>query len=342
MVIRRSAATEIRTLVERLAGGDPADREAASARLAILGPRAVGMLTRALREVTNVAAQAAILRTLEAIQDPRSLAPAAALVDATDVEVATAAVAVLRGFLQSTDAALAEAAFERLAAVTLDPTRPEAVCASALEALSDLPPSTTAGILRELQHEPSARLRPLGSSPHESAARPATLAEAAAAARCPEPADLKALVVAEGATVPLSVLGRLIERLRARETAETATSRRAEWQAARGAVHQALASRRSRLALHDLRESLAVAPGPLPVGFVAALEAIGDGSCLDEIAAAYLRARRARDAWWTEHLASTFRAIVRRERLTRRSRAVRHVSAKWPQAAEELLPARRR
>jgi HEAT repeat protein len=341
VVIRRFAAEEIRQLVDRLTGDDVLRREAASARLAIIGSRAVGTLTRALDSPLPPSAQTAILRTLEAIHDPRSVAPAAGLVDSPDVETASAAADVLRGFLRSADAALAEAAFERLTSVTLDPTRPEPVRAAALEALSELPAETTAQVLRELRHDPSGRLRGIAARPVEAASRAETLTEVTAAARCPEPRDLRAMLAAEAGSTPLPVLRRLVDLLREREAAETASPRRTEWQAARAAVHQSMAARRSRLALYDLRETLAAVPGPLPVGFMAALETVGDASCLDEIAAAYIRARRARDNWWVEHLVLAFRSIVSRERLTRRSAALKHVASKRPHVLEELLPRRR-
>ncbi len=336
-MIRRSAAEEIRQLVERLTGDDALRREAAAARLAIIGSRAVGTLARALDARLPPAAQAAILRTLEAIHDPRAVAAATRLVDSPDVDTASAAAGVLRGFLRSSDAALAEAAFERLTSVTLDPTRPEPVRAAALEALSELPSQTTAQVLRELRGDPGGRLRGLAARPPGTISRADTLAEVTAVARCPEPGELRAMLAAEGGTAPLTALRKLLDLIREREAAESSAQRRTDWQAARAAVHQALAARRSRLGVYDLRETLAAVPGPLPVGFVAALETVGDASCLDEIAAAYLRAQRARDAWWTEHLARAFRLIVARERLTRRSAVLKRIASKWPRAVEGLL-----
>ncbi len=342
MVIRRSAAAEIRQLIDRLIGSDDVEREAASARLAIIGARATRTLTDALDATTEPAGQTAILRTLEAIHDPRALPSATRLTDSGELEVATAAVAVLRRFLRHSDSALANAAFERLTSLTLDPTRPEPVRAAALEALSDLPAATTAQVLRQLEHDPSQNLRAAATLPGDARRRPGGLADIIEASVCPAPAAVRALVAEEGARAPLPVLGRLVEILRAREEADTASPRRTEWQAARAAVHQVLARRGSRVALYDLREALAAAPGPLPVGFIAALEAIGDASCLDAVAAAYIRARRTRDDWWAEHLGTLFKEILHRERLTRRSAAVRRITSKWPQAAEELLPRKRR
>jgi hypothetical protein len=341
MVIQRSAAAEVRQLVAQLVEGDLTARDAASARLAVIGARATRALTRALEVTADPPAQAAILRTLEAIQDPHAVATGSRFVDSPAPEVASAAIALLRQFLRYDDAVMADGAFERLTAVALDATRPEPVRAAALEALSDLPPETTRQLLRQLENDPDAHLREVASHPDRVEAGPATLTAITEASLCPEPHVLRAMIEREGRKAPLAVLGRLVEVIRAREEAETASPRRTEWQAARGAAHQVLAARGSRLALYDLRESLAVAPGPLPVGFLAALEGIGDGSCLDEVAAAYARARAARDQWWTEHLANAFRGIVRRERLTRRSAAVKRVIAKYPQAAEELLPQKR-
>ena len=62
----------------------------------------------------------------------------------------------------------------------------------------------------------------------------------------------------------------------------------------RGALHQALAARDSRLALYDLRDSL-LEPDRLPVAFLAALEDIGDATCLETLAAAYDASSRSGD-----------------------------------------------
>jgi hypothetical protein len=341
VVIRRSAAGEIRQLIQHALGDDPMRRDAAAARLTIIGTRAVASLTDAIAAPAAPAARAAILRVLEAIHDPRAVGPAASLLDNPDIDVATAAIAVLRTFLRASDAALADAVFERLTAVVLDASRPEPVRAAALEALSDLPPATTAEVLRQLQEDRSMGLRQAATRRSPDEDRPRTLTEAAARTRCPEPGDLRAMIAAERRSVPLPTLARILDLAHEREADETASARRTEWQAVRGAIHQALAARGSRLAVYDLRESLSIAPGPLPVGFVAALERVGDASCLEPIAAAYARAARARDPWWMEHLQSAFRAIVTRQRLTRRTAAVKHVFAKWPDAARDLWRPRR-
>jgi UDP-N-acetyl-D-mannosaminuronic acid transferase (WecB/TagA/CpsF family) len=69
--------------------------------------------------------------------------------------------------------------------------------------------------------------------------------------------------------------------------------------------------------------------------FVAALDAVGDASCLDALAKAY---RTTPDQWLRDRLARIFRAIVRRERLTRRHAVVRKLRARDPETLEALWP----
>ena len=159
----------------------------------------------------------------------------------------------------------------------------------------------------------------------------------AVAGRLPgSPAPLKHALAARRTSAPLTALQHLVDHLRAREQRESAAERREEWRALRGAVHQALAARNSRLALYDLRDSL-LDPDRLPVTFLAALEEIGDATCLETLAAAYEASSRSGDAWWREHVATAFRAIVGREGLTRRHAAVKRMMARWPEAAADLM-----
>ena len=134
----------------------------------------------------------------------------------------------------------------------------------------------------------------------------------------------------------LTDLQRVVDLVRGREQREADRARREEWRAVRGAVHQALAARNSRLALYDLRDSLLDADR-LPVAFLAALEEIGDATCLEPLAAAYDASSRSGDTWWREHVATAFRAIVQREGLTRRHAAVKRAMARWPDAAADLM-----
>jgi hypothetical protein len=92
--------------------------------------------------------------------------------------------------------------------------------------------------------------------------------------------------------------------------------------------------------LYDLRESIESASIMLPVEFLAAVSTIGDTSCLEGLAAAYtrsMRSGRARRDWWRQHLAAAFRAIVRRERVTRRQAIIKKIQKRWPDALVELL-----
>jgi hypothetical protein len=127
-------------------------------------------------------------------------------------------------------------------------------------------------------------------------------------------------------------LQKVVERVREREGAEPAAVRD-QWRLTRAAAHVALGHRGSRLALYDLRESFESAKAPLPVEFLTALSLVGDGSCVEAIAAAHARAK---DAWWREHLARVFRDIVARERLTRRHGAVRKAEKRWKSAIDAM------
>jgi hypothetical protein len=141
----------------------------------------------------------------------------------------------------------------------------------------------------------------------------------------------RALLAEHAAGVPLPVMLRLIQRLHEREDAEK-PGRRASWTTARAAAHAALAERGSRIALYDLKETLEAAVEPLPVEFLTALTGIGDASCLEAIAAAYAKAVKKRsDDWWRRHLLAAFHEIVRREKITSRHAAMKHVQKRWPQ-----------
>src|SRR4029078_3155240 len=120
-------------------------------------------------------------------------------------------------------------------------------------------------------------------------------------------------------------LTQIIERIRVHEG--SATEGRAGWIGTRAAAHLALAHRGSRLALYDLRETIESLRERIPVEFFAAVSAIGDASCLDPIATAYSRAK---DDWSRRHLAEAFRAIVNREKITRRHAVAKKMDKLWP------------
>jgi hypothetical protein len=132
-------------------------------------------------------------------------------------------------------------------------------------------------------------------------------------------------------SAPLNTLRALVDAVRSRER-EDATHA-ATWLALRGALHQALALRGSRVALYDLRETIDACPPALPSSFITALHAIGDASCLEPIAAAWgAAAANTTPAGerWRQQLASAFAAIVARERISKRHASLKRVAAKWP------------
>jgi hypothetical protein len=344
MVIKTSAAREVARLVAHLSSGDEVAREAAVARLTILGTRAVERLLATWGAGPSPDARVAILRALEAIGDRRGLAPArAALRQAdTEVPVALAAIGLLRGHLNVWRAEDADDAFELLAAIALDRGRDTRIRAAAIDALEDLPASTRRAVREGLAADPDplVRARAGGGAP-PAPDRSAAALEQAAEGRLPDSPDrLRALVAAHAVSAPLPTLHRLVERTRAREAAERGAVR-VEWLVARAAVHQALAARQSTVALYDLRETLAASRDPLPVGFLAALSQIGDASCLEPIAAAFTNSIHVQPDWWRQRLISTFREIVRRNRLSRRHAVMRRLAERWPKAASQLLPPRR-
>jgi hypothetical protein len=214
---------------------------------------------------------------------------------------------------------------------------------AALGTLAGLEASTIAPLLEALRADPSEAIRGAASpgaieAKVEGQDPVAEITRAAEQGVIENPAALRQAIVDATADAPLAVLLRLVERSREREASEP-PRRRAEWTALRGAAHMALARRGSRLAVYDLRESLAAARSPLPADFLAAVSALGDASCLEAIAAAYARPGRTADDWWRHQLVQAFRAIVERERVTRRRAVMQKIGKRWPRALAELLGA---
>jgi len=333
MPIQRSAGPEIRQLIDALGGTDETRSEAAVARLAVIGPRAV---ERLLQEFPDAAgrARAGMLRALEALGDPRALPTARGALQDESAAVQTAAIGALRALLGAGTAAAERDAFDALVAVALDRRRVAGVRLAAWDAIREAAEDAREPVRRALADDPDPEVRArAGAAP----ASHGDVWQEAVDGRLPAtPAALKAALAARKSTAGLTDLQRLVDRIRAREQQETDAHVREEWRAVRGAVHQALAGRNSRLALYDLRDSL-LAADRLPVAFLAAMEEIGDATCLDTLAAAYDESSRSGDTWWREHLASAFRAIVHREGLTRRHASLKRVLARWPDATAELL-----
>jgi hypothetical protein len=341
MPIRPPAGAAIRPLIDALGGDDEVKRESAVARLAVIGPRAVEHLLHEY-PTAPLRLQSGILRAFEAMADPKALPVARAAASTEGPELAVAAVGVLRALLTSPVPAVAGDALDAVVTLALDLTRPAAARVTALDALRVLPADVREAVRKNLADDSDPEVRARAALAPSRAGAAASLIDDAAwmdavEGRLPaSPEALKQAVTLRRGKARLTELQHLVDHVRAREQRESDAGRREEWRAVRGTVHLALAARNSRLALYDLRDSL-LDPDRLPVAFLAALEEIGDATCLETLAAAYEASSRSGDAWWREHLATAFRAIVHREGLTRRHAAVKRAMARWPAAAADLM-----
>lgn len=333
MAIKASSAREIETLVADLQSKSEVAREAAVARLAVLGARSVDRLMRVVESEAVSTARVAALRALEAIGDPRALNLTLQAVNDRETDVASAAVSTARLFLRGARGA---AVVDRLTTVALDRSRNELVRAAAVRAVAELGRPTIDPLLKALAAEGSDAVRlAVAIASRRSVATdtdPDEMVSLAADRGLPDDPEGLVRDLARSDATPLPRLLRLVERIREREPSEPA-GRRAQWVRARGAAHLALARRGSRIGLYDLRETLEGASAPLPVEFLAALSKVGDVSCLDAIAAAYSHAAAggAQHDWWRDHLADAFRAIVARERITKRHAVMKRIQKRWPQ-----------
>ena len=333
MAIKASSSKQIATLIADLSAASAVVREAAIARLTVTGTRAVERLAALAVSSSSGTARAAAFRTLEGIGDPRALEHALQAVADADADVAVAAIAVARIFVRSARGA---AVVDRLTSVTLDRRQPEAVRLAALRALCDLDAATVAPLLTSLADDPSKAIRTAAAGPTSDRANaPLNVLARAADGDLPEDPDvLRQAIVRVGNSATLPSLLKVIERVRECEGAPSQARRVSDWAMVRAAAHVALAERGSRLAVYDLRESFERALAPLPVEFLTALSLIGDASCLEAIAGAH---RVAQDAWWRQHLADAFRAIVTHEKLTRRHAAIKKIEKRWKGTLGELL-----
>ena len=322
MVIKASAAAEIRQLVEALASGDDTRREAAIARLAIIGARTVDRLVSAYDAASDTETRVAILRALESAGDRRSV-PVARTAIARGGDEAIAGAAVLRVLLDSPHSLTAAGALDTLVATALDTKAERRLKLAAFDALKDMPEAVRSRVAAALEADGAVTPGAAGS------AQQAAWADALEG-RLPDDAGaLRELVTARGVSAPLGELQTLIELVRAREQSQRTAAKRAAWQAVRGSLHEALARRGSRVALYDLRESLEGTGSPLPVTFLFALHEVGDESCLAPIAAAHAAAPA--DSHWRHQLAAAFHAIAKRGRITKRKAVMKKIAAKWPE-----------
>lgn len=332
-MIKRSSATEVTRLLSEVASSDGVRREAAAARLAVIGPRAVDRIVGTLDQTTDVSLRVVLFGVLEAIGDLRALPSALRSLEADADAVALAALPVVRLGITSGDPGVATLALDAATRVALDAARPEAVRLGVLNALVDLGPAVVEPLRRALERDPSERLRSqlafgpaTGAVPPPGPADPG-LAHWADTGFPDDPEAVRVAVLAHGPEAPLPTLHHLLSRLRDVEAKTDTEDRRRQWLAARAAIHQVLAERDSRVALYDLRETLETLVGPLPVAMLGAIETLGDPSLLDAVATAW---HRTDDEWTRDRLAGVLGDIMARHRLTRRHAVVKRITARHP------------
>ncbi|MPZ18372.1 MAG: hypothetical protein GEV06_10735 [Luteitalea sp.] len=335
-----SARSSSAPLIDALLKGDEVARETAAARLAIRGNAAVRSLVTALAEASSDG-QMRILGLLERIAAPSALIPASRFLRHDDPDVAIAAVNAVAVHVVSPRDRIATEAVDKLTALALDATRDDRVRVASLNALAPLEETVTAPLRARLADDasPIVRERALEerSKPHEASVAPTDLArlvEEAAGGKLPnDPDALRRHVAREAGRVPLTTLHRLIVMLREREATEADDTQRAGWLLCRATAHQALASRGSRLAVYDLRETIAQLNRRVPVGFLAALTEVGDASCIDTLASAWTTTD---DSWFRQQLESAFLAVIAREGITKRHAAAKRMASHWPEAFRAL------
>ena len=330
MVIKASASAEVNMLVDALAGTDEVHREAAVARLAVIGSRAVDRLTRAYTAATDRTLRLAILRTFEAIGDHRS-GPIACRAIREGGDISVAAAGVLRALLTSEQRSASADALDALVSTALDANNDHRLRLAAFDALQDVPGDVRARVAAALGADHTRALQPGQTADSDAVWRDAI------EGRFPDdPLVLREALGTRAATAPLNTLRKLIDAVRERE-ARAAAFERGSWCAVRGSLHQALALRGSRVALYDLRESLAEGVSPLPVSFLAALHVLGDASCLEPIAVLWQKSSgNPAGERWRYQLASAFRAIAKREKVGPRHRILVRLRAQGSGLMQEL------
>jgi hypothetical protein len=332
-------APDLARLIAELSSDDALRRETAVARLALAGARAVPHLTALASDQTAPpAARVAAFGALEAsAASAHAVAAAAAGAAAEAEEVAVAAIDCLARAAHGGGSA-ATAAFDRLAAIALDSTEGVSRRLAALGGLDGLPDRHVKPVFEALRADPASRV--VARVLRRQAGLLLPLEDLIERGIPDDPALVAALVRDDADDTRVTALRRLVDLVRDRER-HRPDETRARWMAVRGQVHQHLASRSSRIALYDLRDALERMRGPIPVGFLAAAATIGDASCLEPIAAAWLKTPP-EERWWRDHLEDAFGAIVKREGISRRHPRLRALLTKAPAAAPLVALARKR
>lgn len=298
---RPSPRSEVERLAADLLSDEATRRDAAVARLRVVGGRAVSRLATLIGSAAPATARASALAALEGIDDPRAADIAIDALQDGDRDVVIAALGVLRNFVAEEPETRI---FEAITVIALDKARDGGVRLAALDALSDLPRPLVEPIRAEATASPTDP------------------------SRFNDPTAARAWLSAHQTRAPLSALHDMLTSVRERERADASAGRRDDWRSVRGAVHMALARRGSHIAVYDLREAFDGAVEPLPLDFITAIGLLGDASSLEPLARAWTAASA--HPQWRTRLAETASDIVRRLKLTGRSAQVKRVRAKWP------------
>lgn len=334
MVIKASAAAEIRALIAALGSPDAVAKEVAIGRLGIIGARAVDRLLAAYGTADAREIRISVLRSLEPTCDPRTLTIARhALHEGGDL--ACAAVAAIAPLLDGSHAPAATGALDALVEAALDGSLERRVRLAACQALQHVPQVGDRVAAKLRGESDSALAAGAEALSRDSGAADAAWQDALEGHLPEDPAAFRDVAQPRVPGAPVTALRTMIDRLRVQEASVVERVRREAWRAARGSLHQALALRGSRIAVYDLREALEAADGPLPGSFLAALHVVGDASCVEPLAAAWVRTPDA-EARWKHQLGEAFRAITRREKITRRHAAFKRIASRWPDAARAL------
>jgi hypothetical protein len=297
----RRPSNDIDRLIADLQSSDSIRRDAAVARLRIQGQRALPRLIDIISSRSAASLRALALDALAGLDDVRVIEVAFDALGDGDADVVIAALGVLRGWVaEETGTRLLDA----ISAIAVDRSRDARVRVAALAALSELPEHLVRPI-RDQAPPPESALPSLE-----------------------DPLAVGEWIQAYGADATLSTLHELVTGTREREHAESSSRLRSEWLHARGRAHQALARRKSLVALYDLRETFETATEALPQSFLSTAAAIGDASCLEPLARAWAAAGK--DLNWKHQLTTTAATIRRREKLTGRSAAVKKLRANFP------------
>jgi HEAT repeat protein len=297
MAIR--AGGEVARLLSELRDSDSIRRDAAIARLRVIGARAIDALFTLAQSGDAAGARLTALKALEGFDDPRVVDAVLPLLRDTEPSVVAAAVAVLRQWVTRERGTRV---LDALTSVALAQDRDPGLRLAALDAIGELPRHLVAPVFERVA---------IGAPPVAGSD------------------DLHVLQewLAEHGNAPLSEIHALIARLRDSERTEGSAIRREQSLRVRGAAHAVLATRGSTVALYDLRETFDAATTLLPLDYLTAVAAIGDASCLEPMARAW--AAVPGESWWRERLSDAASDIMRRGKLTGRSGVVKRIRAKW-------------